>query len=214
MKGKFITFEGPEGGGKTTQIRLLEEYLRKKDIPHISTREPGGPPISEQIRKTLLNPDHHGMTARTELLLMLASRAQHTEQVLLPALDAGKIVLCDRYNDSTMAYQSFGRGFDFEITREMCVFASRNLMPDRTFLLDIGPVIGIERSSAVHKETSPKGLTDRLESEEIEFHRRVREGFLELARRYPERMVVLDGRRPVEELQQEIITEIEKLIEV
>ena len=152
------------------------------------------------------------MADRTELLLMLASRAQHTEEVLIPALERGKIVLCDRYNDSTMAYQSYGRGFDFKLTHDMCSFASHKLVPDRTYLFDIDISDGIERSRRVHKDISPEGSTDRMESAGQAFHQRVRDGFLELACKYPERFIVFDARKPIEELHKEIVSNMAGLI--
>jgi len=212
MSGKFITFEGPEGGGKTTQMRLLAEYLDKNGVPHITTREPGGPPISEQIREIILDPENSAMTDRTELLLIIASRAQHTEQLLMPALEAGKIVLCDRYSDSTMAYQVFGNEYDFEQTLNLCSMAAQGLVPDRTYLIDIDPKTGIERSRAVHKDTASKGTVDRMEAKNLKFHHRVREGFLKLAQREPDRFLVIDGGIPIEAIHKKIIEDITAFI--
>jgi len=212
MAGKFITFEGPEGGGKSTQMRLLAEYLAAEGIEHVTTREPGGPPISEQIRTIILNPDNPAMTDLTELLLILASRAQHTEEFIIPQLEAGKMVLCDRYSDSTMAYQVYGNGYDYEQTQKLCNMASRGRVPDRTYLLDIDPELGIGRSRAVHKDDSPTGQVDRMESKNMKYHRRVREGYLELARKYPERFLTLDATGPIEEIHDEIVMDIKRIL--
>lgn len=213
MNGKFITFEGPEGGGKSTQMRMLAEYLDREGIDNVTTREPGGPPISEQIRRIILDPDNPAMTDRTELLLMLASRAQHTEEFIIPALEAGKVVLCDRYNDSTLAYQSYGRGFPLELARQMCRFASDELAPDRTYLLDVDSHIGIERSRKVHKDISPAGAVDRMEAQEIEFHLKVRQGFLDLAREDPDRFLLFDATSPIEEIHAGIVRDIKLIID-
>ena len=212
MSGKFITFEGPEGGGKSTQLKLLSDYLDEQGVEHITTREPGGTAISEQIRNILLNPEHLSLTDRTELLLMLAARAQHTEEVLLPALKEGKIVLCDRYNDSTIAYQSFGDDYELEQAWKLCNMASWGLVPDRTYLFDIDPEQGIERSRGVHKQNSSQGNVDRMEAKDLAFHQKVRQGFLTLAEREPDRFLVLDATRPVEEVQQIIVADIIKFI--
>ena len=212
MSGKFITFEGPEGGGKTTQMRLAAEHLFDKGIPHITTREPGGPPISEKIRKIILSPENSAMANRTELLLILASRAQHTEEVLLPALEAGKTILCDRYSDSTMAYQVFGNGSDFEQTSQLCNMAAHGLVPDRTYLVDIDPKVGLDRSRAAHKDTAAEGAVDRMEAKNLEFHLKVRAGFLELAEREPDRFLVLDGSKPIDENRNEIKKDLDKLL--
>ena len=213
MNGKLITFEGPEGGGKSTQMRMLSEFLEREGIDHVTTREPGGPPISEQIRRIILNPDNPAMTDRTELLLMLASRAQHTEEFIIPQLKAGKVVLCDRYNDSTLAYQSYGRGFPLELARQMCQFASEELAPDRTYLLDVDSNIGIERSRKVHKDISPEGQVDRMEAQDIEFHRKVRQGFLDLAQEDPHRFLLFDATSPIEDIHQKIVCDIKHFID-
>jgi dTMP kinase len=213
MNGKFITFEGPEGGGKSTQMRMLAEYFDREGIDHVTTREPGGPPISEQIRQIILDPDNPAMTDRTELLLMLASRAQHTEEFIIPQLKSGKVVLCDRYNDSTLAYQSYGRGFPLELAKEMCEFASEGLAPDRTYLFDIDSHVGIERSRKVHKDISPEGEVDRMEAQEIEFHIKVRQGFLDLAREDPQRFLLFDATNPIDQIHAAIVKDIKNIID-
>ena len=185
MKGLFITFEGTEGSGKSTQVRMLEAVLRKMDIPCLKTREPGGPPISEAIRAILLNPAFTEMQAETELLLYMASRAQHTAQWIIPALERGEIVLCDRYNDSTIAYQGAARDLDQDFIAALAKFATRSRVPDITFLVDIPVETGLARIQSRE--------LDRMENEAIGFHRKVREQYLRLASSQAFRYIVLDG---------------------
>jgi dTMP kinase len=205
MKGKFITFEGPEGGGKTTQLLLLAKYLKEKGCSVVVTREPGGTPISEKIRNILLDTKGMELGDRTELLLMVASRAQNTDEIIIPALKDGKTVLCDRYSDSTLAYQSYGRGLNLAETRKMCLFATKGIQPDLTFLVDIDPQAGLERAKNSAREKHPSGTHDRMESQGLEFHTKVRNGFLELASHEPKRFVVLNGGRPIEKIHAEIV---------
>jgi len=212
MRGKFITFEGPEGSGKTTQVLLLAKHLKKKGLSAVVTREPGGTEISEKIRTILLDASNLNLSDRTELLLMVASRAQNTAEIIVPALEEGKIVLCDRYSDSTLAYQSYGRGFDLDTTREMCLFATDGLQPDLTFLIDIEPELGLERAR-VAGDTGEKNSHDRMESQGLKFHRKVREGFLDLAGREPDRFRVLDGKESIEEVHMKIAGYAEELLE-
>jgi dTMP kinase len=212
MKGKFITFEGPEGGGKTTQVLLLAKHLKEKGYAAVVTREPGGTPISEKIRNILL--ETHGLELgdRTELLLMIASRAQNTDEIILPALNEGKIVLCDRYSDSTLAYQSYGRGLDLAETKKMCLFSTKGLQPDLTFLLDIDPEFGLERARNSARDKRPSGMHDRMESQGIEFHIKVRNGFCTLAAAEPKRFVVLDGSKSIEDIHSRIIKRMDALL--
>jgi dTMP kinase len=205
MKGAFITFEGPEGGGKTTQLLLLARYLKEHRIPVVVTREPGGTEVSEKLRNILLETHSHRISHRTELLLMVASRAQNTEEIIVPALEEGKVVLCDRYSDSTLAYQSFGRGLDLDETRRICLFSTGGLQPDRTFLIDVAPEIGLERALASGKPHSGENRHDRMESQGLEFHRKVRQGFLSLAKAEPARIRVLDGLASIDELHGQIV---------
>ncbi len=210
MKGKFITFEGPEGSGKSTQIKMLSDYLDKAGHECLCTREPGGPRISEIVRDVLLDSENKNMSARTELFLILASRAQHTEEVIVPALRQGKIVLCDRYTDSTLAYQSFGRGFDLDFTKKICYFATSDLKPDLTFLLDIDAETGLKRA----RNNAPGGMPDRLENEAIEFHKKVRNGFLKLAETEPERIVVLNAGESMDKIHSRIVKRVNQLLKV
>lgn len=196
MKGLFATFEGIEGAGKTTRCRALAANLRSRGIEAVHTREPGGPPVSERIRETLLDPSLE-VPARTELLLYLASRSANVDLTISPALRAGRHVLCERFSDSTVAYQSGGRGLGASEVREACSVATGGLEPDLTFLLDIEPEIGLGR---LRGRSEP----DRIEREELEFHRRVRMAYLDLARREP-RIMVLDAALPPEDLDAAIL---------
>ena len=194
----FITFEGPDGSGKTTQAHLLAERLREQRYEVVLTREPGGSDIGDQIRAVLHDLRNTAMDARTEILLYSASRAQHVAQLIRPALAAGKIVISDRYADSTLAYQGYGRGLDLETLRTVTAFATDGLVPDLTLYLDIPPQEGLQRRRLGGDEWN------RLDAETLEFHQRVRAGFLELVRLEPERWVVIDGTRSAEEVQAEI----------
>ncbi len=189
MAGRFITFEGIEGGGKTTQLRRLADRLAAAGHPVITTREPGGDPLAEAIRGLLLDPAHAPVAPAAELLLYAAARAQHVARVIRPALMSGGIVLCDRYADSTEAYQGGGRGVDGKTLRLLRAIATDGVEPDLTLLLDLDPEEGLARAG------SRGGAPDRIEGESIGFHRRVREAFLEIARREPHRCRVVDASR-------------------
>ena len=199
----FITFEGPEGSGKTTQIRLLVEWLRKQGYDVVLTREPGGTDIGNQIRGVLHDPHNTAMDAGAEFLLYSADRAQHVAQRIRPALAAGQIVISDRYADSTLAYQGYGRGLDLGAMRTITAFATDGLAPDLTLYLDIAPEEGLQRRQVGGDEWN------RLDAETPEFHQRVRAGYLELVRQEPERWAVIDGNRSVEEVQAEIRARVE-----
>lgn len=194
----FITFEGPEGGGKTTQARLLAEWLCKQGHVVMLTREPGGTDIGDQIRAVLHDPRNTAMDARTEILLYSASRAQHVAERIRPALAAGTIVVSDRYADSTLAYQGYGRGLDLDMLRKVTVFATGGLTPDLTLCLDVPPEEGLQRRRVGRVEWN------RLDAEALEFHQRVRAGYLELVRQEPGRWIVIDAARSIEEVQAEI----------
>jgi len=205
MKGKFITFEGPEGSGKSTQMEMLHSYLVEKGYDCLSTREPGATGVGDMVRRIVLGAREENIADRAELFLILADRAQHTAQVILPALNEGKIVLCDRYNDSTMAYQGYGRGLDLAETRRMCQYASLGLQPDLTFLLDVDVVVGLNRSKKRHGEAGDEEPPDRFESEGMEFHERLRAGYLSLAKEEPHRIIVLDPSESIGEAHQNIV---------
>jgi len=194
----FITLEGPDGSGKTTQAHLLAGWLREQGYEVILTREPGGTDIGDRIRAVLHDPHNTAMDARTEILLYSASRAQHVAQRIRPALASGKIVVSDRYADSTLAYQGYGRRLDLEALRTITGFATGGLTPDLTLCLDIAPQEGLQRRRLGGEEWN------RLDAETLEFHQRVRAGYLELAGLEPERWAMIDAARSVEEVQAEI----------
>jgi len=185
----FITLEGPEGSGKSSQLPDLAEFLRGQGWDVLTTREPGGTPIGDQIRQILMRLDNQELHPRTEILLFLASRAQLVEQVIKPALREGKFVLSDRFGDSTLAYQGYGHGIDLATLRAMLAFATDNLKPDLTLLLDVDVEIGLQRK---RKEDE----WNRLDAYELAFHQRVREGYHELCRQEPERWRVIDAMQP------------------
>lgn len=189
--GLFITFEGPDGSGKSTQMKMLADRLRALGYDVVETVEPGGTRIGEQIRRILLDPLHQEMRPRTELLLYFAARAQNVEERILPALAAGKIVLSDRYTDSTMAYQGFARSLGEEAVNELHRLACQGLQPDLTLCYDIDVETGLARARE-------RGV-NRMDEQEVEFHRRVREAYLEIARREA-RFRVIDGTPPPEEV--------------
>lgn len=197
----LITFEGIEGAGKTTQIRYLESYLRKKGFEVLRTREPGGTPLGEKLRKILFD-EKLNISPLSELLLILAQRAQHVEEIILPALKEKKIVLCDRFSDATLAYQGYGRGINLELINHLNTIATKGLMPHLTFLLDCDVKIGLKR----------KGVKNRFERENREFHEIVRKGYLEIASLYPERIKVLDGSKKKKVLRKETIRVSEEIL--
>lgn len=196
MKGIFITFEGPDGSGKTTQIRLLADYCRQKGYDIVLTREPGGTPISEAIRSLLLDPSHKEMDGVTEALLYAAARAQHVAEKIRPALQRGCIVLCDRFMDSSIAYQGYARGLGDDV-RVINEFAVQGTQPDITFFLDLPAARGKSRVSAARE-------LDRLEQEDLSFHNAVYEGYQELKNIYADRYVCIDASRGIEEIAAEI----------
>jgi dTMP kinase len=200
----FITFEGPDGSGKTTQIKLLTEALTAQGHNVLTLREPGGTPIGDQIREVVHALRNKEMSARAECLLYGAARAQLVDQVLKPHLDQGGIVLCDRYADSTMAYQAYGRGLDRSAVREIISFATLDLKPDLTFYIDIEVEEGIARRKKSGDDYN------RMDDQALEFHRRVREGYLEMIAAEPERWVQIDGAQSVEQIQALIRMEVAK----
>ena len=194
----FISLEGPEGSGKTTQARLLAEWLCQQGYEVILTREPGGTDIGDQIRAVLHDPHNTAMDARTEILLYSASRAQHVAQLIQPALGAGRIVISDRYADSTLAYQGYGRGLDLEMLRRITAFATGGLKPDLALYLDVPPQEGLQRKRSGGNEWN------RLDAETLEFHQRVRAGYLELVKQEPQRWAVVEATHSIEEVQAEV----------
>lgn len=219
----FITFEGPEGSGKTTQISLLAGSLRDSGLAVITTREPGGVEAAERIREIVL---HHSLSPESEALLFLAARAEHARAVIRPALERGAVVLCDRFNDSTLAYQGYGLGLDVERLRDLCDFAADGLQPDLTVLLDLPPEEGLRRrlpgggaTEQLHLEIdlpetpSAAQAINKMENRDLEFHRRVRAGFLKEAERDPERIYRVDASRPVKQVEQTILREVTRRLE-
>lgn len=202
-RGKFITFEGCDGCGKSTQLRLLSEYLTKNGVPHIFTREPGGGKISEAIREILLNGKNAEMTDECEALLYAASRAQHLHDKVEPALTEGKLVVCDRYVDSSFAYQAFARGLGFEFIEKINAFALENYLPDCTVFFDLTPEEAFQRKHGADEN-------DRLEQAGMTFHNKVYAGYKTLAEKYPERIVCINARQTPEEIAKEVIEVLKK----
>ena len=200
--GFFITFEGIEGCGKSTQLELLKAHLEKKGRAVFSVREPGGTLLGERVRSVLLNGTEEGIDPWAELFLYEACRAQLVAKVIRPALAQGKVVLCDRFFDSTLAYQGFGRGLDVEKIEGLNALATGGLVPDLTFLVDCAEEVGLKRAWA-RINASAGAREDRFEKEELAFHRRVRDGFLEIARAAP-RVKVVDGSREISTVHGEI----------
>ncbi len=192
-RGIFITMEGPDGSGKSTQIALLKEYLEKEGYDVIITREPGGTKISENIREVILNPDYKEMSSVTEMLLYASARAQLIAEVIGPAIDSGKAVISDRFVDSSLVYQGMARGLGVEKVYEINKVAIGDYMPDVTFMLDLPAEVGISRKK------DQKEL-DRMEQESLDFHRSVAEGYRSMAERFPERIKTIDATLPIEEI--------------
>jgi len=190
-RGRFITFEGIDGCGKTTQLRMLAQWLRDHGRDVIETVEPGGTSIGRQIRKILLDPASADIQPRAELLLYFASRAQNVDEVIRPALDGGRTVLCDRFTDSTLVYQGCGRGLDSEVVHDLDRIACRGLRPDVTILIDIDLETSLARAKRRNERTGPS--ESRIDDESATFHERVRRGYLALAKAEPDRIVVIDG---------------------
>ena len=205
--GLFITFEGTDGAGKTTQIQRLAADLRGANYDVCLTHEPGGTPISEQIRDILLNPDHSEMAATTELLLYAASRAQHVFEVIKPALESRKIVISSRFADAMVVYQGYGRGLDLERINHLNQIATDGVRPDVTFVLDLPVEIGLQRVQ------NSRGELDRLEREKIEFHRRLREGYQILAKQEPQRIKIIDAQVNPEQVYAQIQAAIQPLLQ-
>ena len=205
MRGKFITIEGTDGSGKSTQIELLMDYLRKKGADVIFTREPGGTQISEKIREIILDVNNSEMTGITEALLYAAARSQHVEEKIIPALEAGKIIVCDRFVDSSIAYQGAARGLGAEKIMGINEAALHGIMPDMTLFFDISPEKGILRKK------NERAL-DRLEKEKMDFHEKVYEGYKNLCKKYPERIKPIDADRSIDEVHSEVIEVIDGLL--
>lgn len=201
----FVTLEGPEGSGKSTQTRLLSDALNRAGHPVLTTREPGGTRIGNAIRALLLNVEHTEMVPRAETLLFNAARAQLVDELIRPALQAGQIVLCDRYADSTLAYQGYGHGQALSELRALIRYATGGLVPALTLYLDIAPEDGLRR-----KQTADQLEWNRLDAKTVAFHSRVREGYLQLAAQDPVRWVVIDAAQPVTTIHYEIVKAVQQ----
>ncbi|MBU6278501.1 MAG: dTMP kinase [Actinomycetales bacterium] len=200
--GAFIVFEGGEGAGKSTQERLLAEHLAAAGLPVLRTREPGGTPAAERIRAILLDPASAGLDIRAEALLFAAARGDHVARVVRPALQVGTTVICDRYLDSSVAYQGYGRQMDPEQVRQLSLWATFDLLPDLTIILDVEPRVGLARVSD----------PDRLEAEPLEYHERVRHGFLTIAAADPARYLVIDGSKAPDEIAVQVFAGVDALL--
>lgn len=206
----FITFEGPDGSGKTTQIRALYKYLCRRGFRTILTREPGGTNIGDQIRAVLHDVRNTDMQPNTEILLYSASRAQLVGQVIRPALERGDIVLCDRYAESTLAYQGYGHGLDLNVLRIITHFATGGLRPDLIVYLDVSAEEGLRRKLAAFE--AGQGELNRMDQHELDFHRRVREGYLKMATAEPDRWLVVDASQSIQAVQRVIREKIDALL--
>jgi dTMP kinase len=201
---RFITFEGGDGTGKTTQIRSLEGYLRDRRCPCVVTREPGATALGKLLRDVLLKVGDTDIASSTELFLYLADRAQHVKEVVLPAMASGKLVLCDRFTDSTLAYQGYGRGLDLDWLRKLNEMAAAQITPDLTFLFDCPVEIGLARAAQRRDQSTIAPREDRFEREKLAFHERVRQGFLELASSHSHRFRIIDASGSVEHSSKQI----------
>ncbi len=208
----FITFEGIEGSGKSTQIRRLAEWLTQRGVPCVITREPGATPIGARIRSLLLDPASRGLVADAELLLYLADRVQHLKTLILPALASGKIVISDRYADATLVYQGYARGIDPNRILELHRLLCGGVDPDRTFLLDLPVAEGLSRAQRALDGGERSERESRFEQEAVEFHEKVRSGYLTVARRHPERFTIVDATRSMEEIQAIVRDEVNRLL--
>ena len=206
--GKFITFEGADGGGKSTQVQLAAEWLRKQGYDVITTREPGGTVLAEKVRELVLDPALP-LNTTSQTLLYLAARSEHVEKVIRPALDAGKVVLCDRFSDSTLVYQglSLGKGLaELTVLRQLCSFATAGLEPDLTLVLD-------GRPEELAKRRELRGVTDRYEQQGLDFQHRLRDGFLTLAKAEPARIKVLNAEGSMEEVAEAVQKALDNLLQ-
>ena len=210
--GTFVTFEGIEGCGKSTQLKRVAEALRSRRISFAATEEPGGSGIGRKIRSLLLNRSQVEISPEAELLLFMADRAQHIQEMIRPALEQNRFVLCDRFADATVAYQGFGRGLDIPLINRLNRFACGDLKPDLTFLFDLPVEIGLTRATARMAGEKPALREDRFESEALEFHRRVRDGYLRLATKDAKRFRIIDAAQSIDRVYAQVWSEIERVI--
>jgi dTMP kinase len=211
-RGLFITFEGPEGSGKSTQLRRVAARLREQGKTVLETAEPGGTPIGMQIRRVLLDSKNLEMAPTTELLLMFAARAQNVDEWILPALSRGEIVLSDRFTDSTLVYQGAARGLGAEVVYEVDRIACRGLVPDLTIVVDVETELGLKRAHGRNKVT--QDIETRIDEQEIEFHRKVRDAYLRLASDELTRVKLIDGSRAEEEVEKDVWDEVLKALKL
>lgn len=206
MKGYFVSFEGPDGAGKSTVLKeVLAKIGPKLKTQYLVTREPGGSKIAEKIRNIILDPANDKMDAKTEALLYAAARSQHVEEIIKPALNEGKVVFSDRFVDSSLAYQGQGRDLGIERVKQINDFATDKLDPDLTFFLDVAPEVGLSRIKKLRPDQE-----DRLEQEDIAFHKKVYEGFLKVIKMYPERFVVIDATQPIDQVVDQVVAVLKK----
>tara|TARA_B110000263_G_C15231173_1_gene474689 strand:+ start:470 stop:1090 length:621 start_codon:yes stop_codon:yes gene_type:complete len=205
MAGKFITIEGSEGVGKSTNIEFISKYLNSRDITTLETREPGGTKIAEEIRQLLLTTKGETVPEIAELLLFFAARSFHVENLIKPAINQGHYVICDRFSDATVAYQGYGRGFNIQDINTIASWVHEKMQPDLTILLDAPAEIGMQRAKQ-------RGVMDRMESEDISFYERVRNGYLTLASEHKERFVVIDASQALKSVQTEIAFHLDVLL--
>ncbi|HUH65494.1 MAG TPA: dTMP kinase [Syntrophales bacterium] len=213
---RFVTFEGIEGCGKSTQVRLTGDYLKKRGVPFITTEEPGGTSLGRRIRALLLRKpakESAVMSSEAELLLFCAARAQHVRELILPSLKEGKVVLCDRFSDATIAYQGFGRGLDIDAIKRLDVFSTGGLMPDLTLLFDLPVETGLKRAMARIAGNRGVPAEDRFEREALEFHRNVREGYLSLAGNEPERFRIIDASKDIDSVHRDVSRHLAKFLD-
>jgi dTMP kinase len=212
-KGFFITLEGGEGSGKSTLLNHLAERLTQQGYQVVTTREPGGTQLGETIREWLLNKKSHAsLSNEAELLLFLAARAQHIVEVIQPAIQAGKIVICDRFNDSTIAYQGAARGLNFKKTEQLCQLVCGEVIPQLTLFLDVDPEEGLKRTKSLSKSHAAAGQLDRIEEEKMEFHEKVRSAFLKIVKREPLRVYRIDANLSQSNVLAEAIQIIDELL--
>jgi len=209
-RGLFITFEGPEGSGKSTQLRLLGKKLRGQNRPVLETAEPGGTPIGLQIRRVLLDAKNQELCPTAELLLMFAARAQNVDQAILPALATGHVVLCDRFTDSTLVYQGAARGLGAEVVYDVDRIACRGLVPDLTLVIDIDVETGLAR--AHRRNQRSQDVETRIDEQSLDFHRKVRAAYHQLAEEEPQRVKLLDGSREEAEVARAVLSAVKPLL--
>ena len=210
---KFITFEGIEGSGKSTQMRVVARYLKERNIPLLITREPSGTDIGRKIGDILFNREHYYMCAETEVFLFCAARAQHVREMIMPAINQNKVVLCDRFSDATYAYQGAARGLNPEFIKLINDYSSMSLKPDLTLLFDLPVETGLKRATDRDNLLDDPSSSDRFEKESLNFHSKVREGYLNILKNEPARFRLIDAVRDIDTIQQEVIRHIVKFIE-